>query len=329
MYISFNVDLNGNLTVERHSGRQEAKPKREFKGSSLLEIPSSYTAIDIETTGLDPYFDEIIEICAIKVRNNTVYDHFSTLIKPSTEIDDFITKLTGITNEMLIDAPPINQVLQNFNDFISDDVLIAHNAHFDINFLYDAQMQILKKPLTNDLVDTLRLARRLFKELESFKLKNLANYFNLNIEPTHRAIDDCNVVVELINKFREYIFVNNIDLSALTTNKNKVSLNAKDISTSNTEFDEKSPIFGKHFVFTGKLAKLDRKEAMQAVVDMGGFCDNGVIKCSNYLVLGNLDYCSSIKDGKSSKIKKAEKLILEGQDLSIISENVFYELFEQ
>lgn len=83
----------------------------------------------------------------------------------------------------------------------------------------------------------------------------------------------------------------------------------------------------KHCVFTGKLEKMIRKDAMQLVVNVGGILDNSVTKKTNYLILGNNDYCSSIKDGKSSKHKKAEKYKLEGQDIEIIDEDTFYNLF--
>ena len=78
--------------------------------------------------------------------------------------------------------------------------------------------------------------------------------------------------------------------------------------------------------FTGKLENLQRKDAMQLVVDLGGIVANSVTKKTNYLILGNNDYCPTIKDGKSSKQKKAEKLKLSGQDIDIISENTFYEM---
>jgi len=85
-------------------------------------------------------------------------------------------------------------------------------------------------------------------------------------------------------------------------------------------------VFGKTFVFTGTLQRMVRKDAMQLVVDMGGICGDGVTVKTNYLVLGNNDYCSSIKVGKSSKHKKAERYKAEGLDIEIISENVFYEM---
>ena len=107
------------------------------------------------------------------------------------------------------------------------------------------------------------------------------------------------------------------------------NLSAKDIVTEKTDFDETHPLFGKTCVFTGTLEKMARKDAMQIVVDLGGLVGNSVTKKTNYLILGNNDYCSSIKGGKSSKQKKAESLKLAGNDIEIISENVFYDMISE
>lgn len=96
-----------------------------------------------------------------------------------------------------------------------------------------------------------------------------------------------------------------------------------------TQPNENSPLFDKVFVFTGTLERMTRKEAMQLVVDHGGQCGDGVNKKTNYLVLGNNDYCTTIKDGKSTKQKKAEQFKLSGADTEIISENVFYDMFTE
>ena len=103
---------------------------------------------------------------------------------------------------------------------------------------------------------------------------------------------------------------------------------SKDISTENTEFDETHPLYGKLCVFTGTLEQMKRKEAMQRVGDLSGSVADSVSKKTNYLILGNNDYCPLIKDPdkKSSKQKKAEKLKLAGNDIEIISENVFYDM---
>ena len=105
-------------------------------------------------------------------------------------------------------------------------------------------------------------------------------------------------------------------------------VHAKDIQSNNVEFDVTHPLYGKVCVFTGVLEKMPRKNAMQIVADLGGINGDNVTKKTNFLILGNNDYCKSIKDGKSSKQKKAEKLKLSGQDIEIIPESVFYDLIE-
>lgn len=104
---------------------------------------------------------------------------------------------------------------------------------------------------------------------------------------------------------------------------------SKDITTQNTFFDESHPIYGKVCCFTGTLESMQRKDAMQLVVDLGGSCSDSVTKKTNYLILGNTDYCSNVKGNKTSKTLKAEKAKLSGQDIEIISENVFLDMINQ
>jgi DNA polymerase-3 subunit epsilon len=119
---------------------------------------------------------------------------------------------------------------------------------------------------------------------------------------------------------------NSIDFKSLYP---KQSLRAADVTSTNTDFDKSTLVFGKVFVFTGALQLMLRKDAMQSVVDMGGICGDRITTKTNYLVLGNNDYCKSIKDGKSSKQKKAEKYKLDGFDIDIISKNIFYDMISE
>lgn len=308
-------------------GGKVPRTKRDFKGNSLVTLLSDYTIVDIETTGLDPYFEEIIEIAAIRIRNNKVTETFQSFIKPEDEIDEFITELTGITNDMVKDAPEIESVLPRFLDFLADDVIVGHNIHFDVNFIYDFSMKILDSPVSNDVVDTLRLSRRLFTHLGNHRLNTLAEHFDL-ASPNHRALADCLTAFELYKIISNHVLTQDLNLNDLfnRSSKGKYQLKADSITTENTEFDEEHPLYSKVCVFTGTLEKMKRKDAMQHVVNLGGICGDNVTKKTNYLVLGNLDYAKSIKDGKSSKWKKAETLILSGQELEIVSENVFYDL---
>ncbi len=103
---------------------------------------------------------------------------------------------------------------------------------------------------------------------------------------------------------------------------------AKHITAETTDFNEDSPIFGMAFAFTGRLERMTRKEAMQAVANAGGICCDGVTSATNYLVLGINDYCKAAKGTKSAKQKKAEKMQRAGSPIATISEDVFYDMLE-
>lgn len=308
-------------------GSQSITRNKREKGKSLTIIPKDYTVIDLETTGLDPRYDEVIEIGAIKVRNYQEIDRFQTLIKPNMDISQFITDITGITNKMVSTAPIIDEVLPSLLDFVDKDIILGHNVHFDINFLYDILLNKLDYKFSNDLVDLLRLARRVYPDFKNHKLKTVATNLGVDVSGSHRSMKDCEITHNCFIKLGEYVDTKNIDMHSLFATKNSSkSLNLNDIKATTHKFDKDHILFNKNCVFTGKLEKMIRKEAAQLVVDLGGKCQNGVTKTTNFLILGNFDYNATIKDGKSSKLKKAEKLILNGQDLLIISEDVFYDL---
>lgn len=325
MYITFSSGLK--ITVS--DGDVAGMRQRDKKGNSLLNFPSDYVVIDIETTGLDPLYDDIIEVSAIRYTDNVMSDQYVSLVKPENPISDFIANLTGVTNEMVSCADPIETVLPQFLNFIGSSPLVGHNIHFDINFIYDRSMDILNKPFSNDFSDTLRLSRRLLPDLKNHKLTTLADKLNIDTNGMHRAFVDCNITNAVYQYCRETAVnqYGSVDAFVEYVKKSShYSVNAKDIKTENTIFDVTHPLYNKTCVFTGKLDRFVRKDAMQAVVDLGGKCGNNVTKDTDFLILGNNDYCSSIKDGKSSKHKKAEKMKLSGSDIEIITENIFYEM---
>ncbi len=296
--------------------------KRNEKGKSLLELKDDYTIIDIETTGLDSYYNEIIELGAIKIRNNKIVDRFQTLIKPTEKIDEFIEYLTNITNEMVKDAPKIEDKLKEYIDFIGTDVIIGHNVNFDINFLYDKCLEIYNQPLLkNNYIDTLRIGRRCIKETKNHKLATLAEKFKIDNENEHRALADCIITYKLFNIEKELV---QKEPECMIHIKHK--LKSKDITSRTNDFDIDNPLFQKECVFTGTLDRMSRKEAMQIVADFGGMNGDRVTKTTNYLVLGNIEYSTNVKGTKTNKMKDAEKKKLKGQDIEIISENVFYDM---
>lgn len=297
--------------------------KRDLKGKSLLSFPVEYVVVDLETTGLDPKFDEIIEIAGIKYSNEQEVGRFQSLVNPGIFVDSFITELTGISNEMLETAPTISSVLPDFLSFIGQSIIVGHNVNFDINFIYDYAQHLSLPAFSNDFVDTMRLSRRLYKDMENHKLSTLVTYLGVAKSVEHRALSDCMDTNQCFLKMKHYVQKNNISLVADWERFNSLS---KTIVPETDAFNPDSPIFGMTFAFTGKLERMTRKEAMQAVVNAGGTCCDGVVASTDYLVLGNNDYCKSIQGGKSAKQKKAEKMRLAGHSIVTISEDTFYDM---
>lgn len=306
---------------------QSKKTIRDQKGKSLIAFPSDYTVIDLETTGLDPEFDNIIEISALRVRSGEVAETFSSLVKPYDEIDEFITELTGITNEMLANAPTPDVILPEVASFIGEDVVVGHNVNFDVNFLYDWFSIILKKPFVNDFIDTLRISRKALPELKHHRLADIAEELEVVPEKYHRALQDCETTYNCFKKLHALVLEKGDVESFINSFKHySEKLDMRNITSEKTDFDETHPLYGKRCVFTGTLEKMTRAEAAQAVVDFGGICDNGITKKTNYLILGNNDYRSTLSSGKSNKQKKAESYKVSGIDIEIIPESVFYDL---
>jgi len=324
------VQIRADMEARRlaRKAEEDRLRARTEKGDSLLDLLDSYTVIDLETTGLDPLYDSIIEIAAVHVEKGRIVDQFNTLVNPGYEIDDFIIELTGITNEMLASAPSIEKILPSFLDFVGADIILGHNVNFDINFLYTACERQLSKPFCNDFIDTMRFSRRLFPSERHHRLIDLVKRFNLGATEEHRALSDALQTHECYCYMKSYMEQHGIaliDILPVKQSHRGSCLRSKDIiANDDALIDKSSPFYQRVFVFTGTLEKMVRKDAMQLVVNRGGICGDSVNKKTNYLVLGNNDYCTTIRDGKSSKQKKAEELQLKGSDIEIISENVFY-----
>ncbi len=215
---------------------------RDHKGKSILEFPESYTVIDIETTGLDPMFDSIIELGAIKFENGNQISQFQSLVNPGYEIDDFIIELTGITNDMLSEAPTIQEALPNFLSFVGNSILVGHNVNFDINFIYDNAEYLALPIFKNDFVDTMRISRRLYKDLENHKLSTLSNFLRVEVEDAHRAMSDCIRTQLCFEKMRKYAD----EIGGIPKTAGEVFNHlSKTIMPETTDFDIDSPIYGK------------------------------------------------------------------------------------
>ena len=171
------------------------------KGQDLM---GTFIVFDLETTGFSPIKDKIIEIGAVKVEKGKITDKFSTFVNPQIPIPFKITQLTSITDAMVMDAPPIEEVLPQFLEFIGDGVLVAHNASFDVSFIeQNCRYQDIQPDFTS--VDTVAMARVLLPTLSRFKLNIVAKALNISLENHHRAVDDAGATAEIFEKFVEML----------------------------------------------------------------------------------------------------------------------------
>ena len=160
-----------------------------------------YTVVDIETTGLSEYKHKITEIAAVRIEGGKMVDSFQTLINPGVRIPSFITRLTGITDEMVRDAPPIHEVMPAFVKFLGNTIFVAHNASFDYRFLNYYAQQCCRTALGNKRLCTRKLANRLLPELGNKRLSNLCEHFNITNIQAHRALADVHATVAVLNRF--------------------------------------------------------------------------------------------------------------------------------
>lgn len=162
------------------------------KGKRLNRYVNDYVVFDLETTGINPEKDDIIEISAVKVEEHRIIAEFSTLVNPKRHIPAAATSVNGITDDMVADAPDIKTAMEEFLSFIGNSILVGHNIHtFDTNFIYDAAWNCLEKEVKNDYIDTLYLAKSCLPELSHHKLTDVARHFGLKTEGAHRALFDC------------------------------------------------------------------------------------------------------------------------------------------
>lgn len=149
-----------------------------------------YVVFDLETTGLEPSIHEIIEIGALKYKNNELVEEFSMLIHPKNSIPKVITSITGISDEMVGNAPTIEEALPKFIEFIEDLTLVAHNSSFDLSFI-EENIKRLELPIPkNKNIDTIEIAKKYIPKAYNYKLETLKKFFHLEYG-SHRSVDDC------------------------------------------------------------------------------------------------------------------------------------------
>lgn len=189
---------------------------RAMYGDASNSFEDEFVFFDIETTGLSPLNCEITEIGAVRAINGETLETFNMLVNPGVHIPEDITELTGISDEMVKDAPMISEVLPKFLEFIGDSVLVAHNASFDTSFIRCAADK-LGIDFNNPYLDTVSMSRYVNPDLQKHKLDVLAKYYNLGAFNHHRASDDAEMLAAIFFKMTDKLIDEGIvDLESMT-----------------------------------------------------------------------------------------------------------------
>ena len=174
----------------------------------MLETPLEavpFIVVDVETTGMDPVIDRITEIAMMRVKGNVMEDEFSTLVNPLVSIPANITRITGIDNLMVMDAPPAREVAPYVREFLGDSVFTAHNAAFDWGFVRHTLQRETGLEIVNPQLCTVKLSRRILPQLPSKSLGVVAQHLDIRIHDRHRASGDAYATALVLVKFLTYL----------------------------------------------------------------------------------------------------------------------------
>ncbi|MCM1523436.1 MAG: exonuclease domain-containing protein [Ruminococcus sp.] len=263
-----------------------------IKGLKLYESITDYTVFDLETTGLWVNSDcKIIEISALKVRNDEVAETFSTLVNPKIHIPSAATRINHITDEMVENAPAIEDIFDDFLAFIGDDVLVGHNIDsFDYNIIYDLHIRFKGTPFQNQYIDTLSLAKKAFPELPSHKLTDLAEHLNIDRSEAHRAEKDCYMNFSLYKELKPLISENNTRTIPIKTDKGE-----KKYASVVNKSGMQNIFKGTACIVYGAFKNIDNDKVQNIVRELGAEYADYFCYSADYLILGEDMYEKYIK----------------------------------
>ncbi|MGE9289694.1 MAG: exonuclease domain-containing protein [Puniceicoccales bacterium] len=197
--------IRRNQLAQMRRLREEGFPVEVVRARWCRDPDQLYTVVDVETTGGAPGRHRLTEVAAVKVRRGQIVDRYQTLLNPERAIPRQICQLTGITDEMVSGSPRFSEVGESLHRFLSEGVLVAHNAKFDFGFLRSEFSRVgldFKRPILCTVVE----ARRMFPGLPSYGLANLARYFGVPLTRHHRAMADVEATVEILQRILEKRF---------------------------------------------------------------------------------------------------------------------------
>lgn len=306
-----------------------------------------FVAIDFETANRNRA--SACSVGMIKVKNGYIVDSFYSLINPEEEFDSFNTSIHGITEAMIENKPTYKDLVYEILDFIDSLPLVAHYSPFDMGVIRDSNERYNIINFKATYFDSYFLSKQLIETI-SYRLVDLSKLLSIDLKH-HNAASDAEACAKIVlylceknsvsdilelNRLGRYYKLGIIDgyLGSGFKKKKKYNGRSYDIksilsSIDRANLDTEHPFYDKKACFTGKLLSMPRKNAMEIFASYGGIPEKGVTRLTNFLVMGEQDLNRvASPDGKSSKIIKAEKLLQTGQQIELIGEQQFLQMFE-
>lgn len=299
-----------------------------------------FVAIDFETA--NSLRTSVCSIGIVQVKNGEIKEEIHTLINPLSEFHYYNTKIHGITEDMVISAPTFEEFWPNFKGFIDNQMIIAHNASFDISVLRASLNNFHESYPNFQYGCSYQIAKKVWPNLYNHKLSTVSNYLGISLRH-HDALEDARAAALITLEALQKTQTNSIqDLSKLhklkigtpIPTKKQVSRPKKSnadvfIQSIETEFsspNRKHPLYGANIVFTGRMISMTRVQAAQLAVNCGANCKGSVDSNTNVLVVGDNDLEKYVQGVKSTKMKKAEDMIRQGLPIEIVGEQDFLRL---
>lgn len=291
-------------------------------------MPQFTVFMDVETTGIHPGKDKIVQLSAIKYLGRQEIDRLNTYVNPGCPIPSDATAINGITDDMVREAPQIDEIKDVFLNFIKDTIIVGYNITFDLNFICEA----LNCGLDGiKYIDVMYLAKK-HLELPDYRLETVVQSLGFCPENGfHNSLVDCEATADVFWKLCVQDLAENFPAFKSTKVKKKKgfeTFHPKEVVPLAEPSDLNHPLYGKRIVFTGDLS-FSRREAAQMAVNVGAIVKTSVSTKTDYLVVGKQDITLVGDDGMSGKEEKAYELNALGKaSIRIINESEFISLVE-
>lgn len=299
-----------------------------------------FVAIDFETA--NSLRSSVCSVGIVQVKNGKIIKEIQSLINPLSEFHYYNTKINGITEYMVHGAPTFEEFWPDMKGLLENQVVIAHNASFDMGVLQESLRQFHEPSPSFEYGCSYRIAKKVWPNLYNHKLSTVANYLGISLRH-HDALEDARaaaiITVEAMKKtqtntVQQLAKLHKVKISTSiqtkkqppTKRSSKEDMTIEFLEPENPELNFKHPFYGAQIAFTGRMLSMTRSKAAQLAVNCGAICKSTVDLQTNFLVVGDNDLAKYLQGIKSTKMQKVEGMIHQGLPIEVVGEQDFLRL---